>query len=163
MINVALNHVLSVLLPRTPGVGNISVRVLWFILDGQLMHFFLEIIWLFKKKLFEEFEDTKGVIRIPKSKDRQHYGQKKHDKRTNGDLQNTPQKTKTRATQTPLKTGDEPGCSWSVSSSCSTSDTRSVTLVTKPVISHECGKDQEMLTTSGAYPCSFVTQIFRNG
>ena len=27
----------------------------------------------------EEFEDTKGVIRIRKSKDRQHNGQKKKD------------------------------------------------------------------------------------
>ena len=36
----------------------------------------------------EEFEDTKAVIRIRKSKDRQHNGQKKKDKRTNNDLQN---------------------------------------------------------------------------
>jgi hypothetical protein len=37
----------------------------------------------------EEFEDTKGVIRICKSgKDRQHNGQKKNDKRINNDLQN---------------------------------------------------------------------------
>jgi len=34
------------------------------------------------------FEDTKGVIRIRKSKDRQHNGQKKKDKRTNNDLLN---------------------------------------------------------------------------
>jgi hypothetical protein len=38
----------------------------------------------------EEFEDTKGVIRIRKlKKDRQHNDQKKRDKRTNNDLQNT--------------------------------------------------------------------------
>jgi len=38
----------------------------------------------------EEFErDTKGVIRIPESNDRQHNGRKKEDKRTNNDLQNT--------------------------------------------------------------------------
>jgi hypothetical protein len=37
----------------------------------------------------KEFEDTKGVIRIRKSKDRQHNGQMKKDKRTNTDLQNT--------------------------------------------------------------------------
>jgi hypothetical protein len=38
---------------------------------------------------FEEFEDTKGAIRIRISKkDRQHNGQKKKDKRTNNDLQN---------------------------------------------------------------------------
>ena len=37
----------------------------------------------------EEFEDTKGVIRIRDSKkNRQHNGQKKKDKWTNNDLQN---------------------------------------------------------------------------
>ena len=36
----------------------------------------------------EEFEDTKGVIRICNSKDRQHNNKKKKDKRTNNDLQN---------------------------------------------------------------------------
>ena len=37
----------------------------------------------------EEFEDTKGVIRICKSKkERQHNDQKKKDKLTNNDLQN---------------------------------------------------------------------------
>jgi hypothetical protein len=36
----------------------------------------------------EEFEDTKGVIRICISKNRQHKGQKKKYKRTNNDLQN---------------------------------------------------------------------------
>ena len=37
----------------------------------------------------EQFEDTKGVIRIRKSKkDRQHIGLKKKDKMTNNDLQN---------------------------------------------------------------------------
>jgi hypothetical protein len=49
------------------------------------------------------FEDTKGESRIRKSKkDRQHNGQKKIDKRTNNDLQNTTQKTKDGTTQTPL-------------------------------------------------------------
>jgi hypothetical protein len=49
--------------------------------------------------LQEEFEDTKGVIKIHKSKkDRQHNDQNKKDKRTNNDLQNTTQKTKDRAT-----------------------------------------------------------------
>jgi hypothetical protein len=41
-----------------------------------------------KLLLTEEFEDTKGVIRIHKSKkNRQHNGKKKY-KRTNNDLQN---------------------------------------------------------------------------
>ena len=49
----------------------------------------------------EEFEDTKGVIRICKSKkNRQHNDQKKKYKRTNNDLQNT-HKTKDRVPRTP--------------------------------------------------------------
>jgi len=64
------------------------------------------------KQHHEEFEDTKGVIRIRKSKKaRQHHGQAKKDKRTNNDLQSTTQKTKDRATRTPLKTGGEFRCS----------------------------------------------------
>ena len=52
-------------------------------------------------------------------------------------------KTKARETRTPLKTGVEIRCSGKVSSSCSNSDTRRVNLVTKPVVSHEQGKDRE--------------------
>ena len=47
-------------------------------------------------------EDTKGVIRIRKSKDRQHNGQKKKNKGTKNGQQNTRQKTKDRSTRTPL-------------------------------------------------------------
>ena len=72
-------------------------------------------------------------------------------------------KTKDRVTWTPLKTRGELTCSERVSSSCSTSDTRRGNLVTNPVISHEWGKDQEVLRTSGTYPWLFVTQIFHNG
>ena len=44
----------------------------------------------FSFRLEEEFEDTKGVIRIRKlKKNRQHTGQKNENKRTNNDLQNT--------------------------------------------------------------------------
>jgi hypothetical protein len=53
--------------------------------------------------------------------------------------------------------------SGSVSSSYSTSDTRRVNLVTNPVISHEWGKDRDVLVTNGTYSWSFVTQIFHNG
>jgi len=54
--------------------------------------------------LLEEFEDTKLVIRICKSKkDRQCNGQKKKYKRTNNDQQNITQKTEDQATGTPLK------------------------------------------------------------
>jgi hypothetical protein len=50
------------------------------------------------------------------------------------------------------------GCCERVSSSYSTSGSRGVSLVTNPVISHIRGKDREVLTTSGTYPWSFVTQ-----
>jgi hypothetical protein len=48
-------------------------------------------------------------------------------------------------------------------SSCSTSCTSRVNIVTNSVIRHEWGKDREVATTSGKYPWSFVTQIFHNG
>ena len=46
-----------------------------------------------------EFEDTNrgGYQNRKLRKNRQHNGQKKRDKRTNNDLQNTTQKTKDRA------------------------------------------------------------------
>jgi hypothetical protein len=46
------------------------------------------------------------------------------------------QKIKARVTRTPLKTGCELRCSGRVSSSCSTSGTHRINLVTNPVISH---------------------------
>ena len=52
------------------------------------------------------------------------------------DLQNITHKTKYRETRTLPKTGGELRCSEKVSSPCSTSVTRRVTLVKNPVISH---------------------------
>ena len=101
---------------------------------------------VFKK----EFEDSKWIIRIHISKDRQYNGKTKKDKRTNNNLQNTTNKTKDRATRTTLNSGGELRCSGMLISSCSTSDTRRVNLVT--MMSHERGKDREELTTSGTYP-----------
>jgi hypothetical protein len=67
-------------------------------------------IYLDQKLYEEEFEDSKGIIRIRKSKNnRQHNGQKKKDKRTNNDLQNISYKTKDRVTRIPLKTGVNSG------------------------------------------------------
>ena len=86
--------------------------------------------------LKEEFEDTKRVIRIRISKkNTQHNGQKS----ANGQTTSTKHthKTKDRVTRTPLKTEGELRWSGKVSSSCSTSGTRRVNLVKKPVISHE--------------------------
>ena len=62
--------------------------------------------------------------------DRKQYDKKKMNKRTNNDLQSATQKTKDRATRTPIKTGDEFRCCGRVSSSCSTSDIRLLTLTT---------------------------------
>jgi hypothetical protein len=60
-------------------------------------------------------EDTKGVIRSRKSKkDRQHNGRKDKQRSTKHYTEN-----KDRATQKPLKTGDELGCFGRVNSSCS--------------------------------------------
>ena len=103
--------------------------------------------------------DTKGnvwrvwryqreVIKIRKSKDRQHNAQKKKYKQRS--TKHT-HKTKDRVTWIPLKTGGELMCSRRVSRSCSTSGTRRVNLVTNPVISHERGKDREVFTTNGTY------------
>jgi len=66
-------------------------------------------------------------------------------------------KTKDRVTRTSLKTGGELRCSGRVSSSCSTSGTRRVNLVTSPVISHEWGKYREVFTTSGTYNSRFLS------
>jgi hypothetical protein len=50
--------------------------------------------------------------------------------------------------------GNELRCSGRLSSSCPTSGTRRVNLVTNPVISHQWVKDREVFTTSGTYPWS---------
>ena len=84
----------------------------------------------------EEFEDTKVAIRICISKNRQLNGQKKKTQKDKQRSTKHTYKTKDRVPRTPLKTG-------MVSSSCSTSDTRCVNLVTNPVTSHEQGKDWE--------------------
>ena len=44
----------------------------------------------------EEFGDTKGVLRIRKSKNRLHKGQMKKNKRTDNDLQHNTHKTNDR-------------------------------------------------------------------
>ena len=74
-----------------------------------------------------------GVIRIRKSKKDRQYGQNEKDKRINNNLQNTTEKTKDQVMQTSLKTGCEFMCSGRVKSSCSTSGTHHVTLVTNPI------------------------------
>ena len=54
----------------------------------------------------EEFEDTKAVVKIWKSKKvQQHNGQQKKDKRTNNDLQSINTDIYDGATRTPRKIG----------------------------------------------------------
>ena len=61
-------------------------------------------------------------------------------------------KTKDRETRTPLKNGGEHRGFGRVGSSCSTSDTCCVNLVTNSAISHAREQDREVLTTNGTYP-----------
>ena len=69
-------------------------------------------------------------------KNRKHNRQKKVQNDKQQSTKHT-YKTKDRVTRTQLKTGGELRCSGRMSSSCSTSDTHRVNLVTNPVISHE--------------------------
>ena len=71
-------------------------------------------------------------------------------------------KTKDQVTRTPLKNGSELRCSGRVNSSCSTSGTRRVNLVTKPMISHEWEKDWEVFTTSNIRCSSLIAKLFLN-
>jgi hypothetical protein len=83
-----------------------------------------------KKGRYEEFEDTKGVIRIRISmKNRQHKEKVQKDKQRS--TKHT-RKTKDRVPRAPLKTEGQPRWSGRVSSSCSISDTRRFNLVTNP-------------------------------
>jgi hypothetical protein len=64
------------------------------------------------------------------------------EERTNNNLQNTTQEAKDRALKIGVELRPVPR---KVRSSCSTSDTHRVTLVTKPMISNESGTDREVL------------------
>jgi hypothetical protein len=103
----------------------IDVPVLPFMVSDYFFFWYLQ----------EEFEDTKGVIRIRISKkNRQRNGQKKKDK------QRSAKHTQKRSSNSnPIKNRGELRCFGRVSSSCCTSDTRRVNLVTHPVISREWG------------------------
>ena len=85
----------------------------------------------------EEFENAKGVIRTRQSKNKQHNGQKKKDRRTNNDQQSIHIKLKITGTLTPLNTRDELMRSERISSSRSISGCHRVNIATMPVIIHE--------------------------
>ena len=76
--------------------------------------------------LQEKLENTKGVIRICKSKDIQDNGLQKKGERTNNDQQNIHTKLRSSTTRTPLKTRGECRCFWRIDSNCSTSGIRSL-------------------------------------
>ena len=108
----------------------------------------------------------KKNLKIPKGGNHNPYIKEEHNGQKKKDTQRSTKhtyKTEDRVTRTPLKTGGELRYSGRVSSSCSTSGTRCVNLVTNPVISREWGKGREVFTTSRTYPWSFVTHIFHNG
>ena len=77
------------------------------IIEFSTFHGF--ILDLRKSICWEEFEDSQEVIRIRKSKDRQHNDQKKNDKRTNNDLQNIHIKLKIKQHEPHLKPGVNSG------------------------------------------------------
>ena len=68
------------------------------------------------------------------------------EKKTDNDHTKHTHKATNWLTRTPLKVGGELRCSGRMSSSCCTSDTRHVNLVTNPVISHEWGKDRKVFS-----------------
>ena len=79
-------------------------------------------------------------LKIPKSNQNPHIKEEQTTQKGQKDKQRSTKhtcKTKDRVTRAPLKTGDELRCSGRVSSSCSTSSTSGVNLVTNPVISRE--------------------------
>ena len=110
---------------------------------------------MFHEDFQYKFEDTKGWIRILKSKDRQYNGQK-----TKG--QTRIYKTlhrKSSQHEPHFKPRDELRCFRRISSSCSHA-ARHVTLVTNQAIKSWMSKDRIAITTNGTFQWSFVTQIF---
>ena len=86
---------------------------------------------------WEKFDDIKEAIRNRNIEVEQYNGQKKKEKKSNNDLQNTTQKTRDPTTPTPLGTGGERRCSGMLR----------VTIVANPVISQ--GKDRIVIITNG--------------
>ena len=103
----------------------------------------------------------KGYSEAQWKKNRQCNSQEKKDKRTKWKwFTKHYREDKRVSTSNPTKNRGEFRCSERVSSSCSTSGIRRVTLFRTPMISHEWGKNQLVITTSGTYPWSFMTQTF---
>jgi len=76
-------------------------------------------------------------LKIPKGGNQNPYIEEEHNGQKKKDKQRSSKhtyKTEDRVTRTPLETRGELGCSGRIGSSCSTSDTRRVNLVTNPVL-----------------------------
>jgi hypothetical protein len=109
---------------------------------------YLRIVWRYQRGNQNPYIEEERTTQWPKEK-----VQKDKQRSTKHTY-----KTKERVTRTLLKTGGgERRCSRRVGSSCSTSGTCRVHLVTNPVISREWGKNREVFTTSGTYPWSNMT------
>ena len=92
-----------------------------------------------KKSRDEKFYMLLKTLKIPKGNQNPHIEEEQTRQRPKEKVQKDKHtyKIKDRVTQTPLKTGGKIRCFGRVGSSCSTSGTRRVNLVTHPVISRE--------------------------
>jgi hypothetical protein len=94
------------------------------------------------RKMEEKFEDTKEVISIRKSKDRQHNDQKIKRRKLQTTIYKHYTNNKLSSNTNHTKNRGELRCSRKVSGSCFTRDTRRATLDTNLLISHKWGKDK---------------------
>jgi hypothetical protein len=114
------------------GSGSVFLVFCW---SFWLPHWYLQtFLW----KLYGRHHDVVGRYGISVS---QMTMEQRFTKHTH--------KTMNRVTRTPVRTGGELMYSGRVSSSCSTSSTRRVNLVTNPVASREWGKDRKHLALFG--------------
>jgi hypothetical protein len=91
-----------------------------------------------RRGIKEEFEDTKGVIRIRISKNNRRHKVQKTKQKTKTTINKTYTSSYKSSNTNPTKNRGELMCAGRVGSSCSTSNTRCVTLVTIQVISQQC-------------------------
>jgi hypothetical protein len=114
---------------------------LFVFLSFHICHFIVRRVWRHQRVNPNPYIEEEQTTQWPK-------GKVQKDKQRSTKHTFCTYKTKDRVTPKPTKTGGKLRCSGRVSSSCSTSDTRRVNLVTNPVKSNELEKDREVLTTS---------------
>jgi hypothetical protein len=129
----------------------------WYWWNCWLSLFKFSFILLINHVFQEEFEDTKGVIRI--RKDRQHNGQQKKRQRTNNHLQTLHRKLKIEQQESHLKPGVNSGA-FSISPNDQVLRQKSSTFISALVIyiwnawytvfefvSHEIGFEPNIVST----------------